>query len=219
MSAIETRKSFTIVRPNLLRDYAAAPHTIVVGGSSRGGTSAISYALASAGLYLGPVGDLNHEDKEILAAIRTKRNLREIFRNRNKSHEVWGFKIPEITFHFDWLDMELRRPIFIFVFRNVAGVAQSIQTRDPVFGRSLNGYVQSLKHALTYYNYFTECLRRMQSPVVIIEYERIISEPEAVIPELFELLGLHADRDTIPRICSNLKIPGYKTLQAPTEGV
>ena len=211
------QSGFLIFRPNLLALRLKAKHTVVAAGSSRGGTSIISYALARAGFNLGSTADLNHEDIEILGSIRNKTALRKIFNQRNVAHDVWGFKVPEAAYYFDWLDMELRNPIFIYVMRNPASIARSIMLRDPIYGTGANGYAGALSHGLRYYIHFAETLKRIQSPVLIVEYEAILQNPIGFCSDFYSCLGIELENKLISEIAEKMSKPGYKTIEKNSE--
>lgn len=213
---IQKKTGFLIFRPNLLAHRIQFKHTIVACGSSRGGTSSISYALAQAGVYLGPTADLNHEDTDIVKSIRDKAALRRIFAERNKTHDTWGFKVPEAAFYLDWLDIELRNPIMIYVMRNPASVARSIMARDPVYGSGMDGFSGALNHGLRYYNHFTETMRRIQSPIILVEYEAIVHSPAEFAKDFFSCLNIPLSDATIAEIAENISVPGYKPIAKPS---
>ncbi|MEE9425932.1 MAG: sulfotransferase [Methylococcales bacterium] len=207
------KTGFTIFRPRLLQQRINTKHTTVIAGSSRGGTSVIAYALARTGFNLGQTNDINHEDTEILKVFRNKSALRTIFNERNAAYDVWGFKVPESTYYFDWLDIQLRNPIFIYVVRNPASIARSIFQRHPVYGKGLDGYVNSFEHGLRYYSYFAETLRRMQSPTLIIEHEAIVHNPIDFCQNFYTSLGIEINSDLLSDIAQNISTPGYKKIK------
>lgn len=210
MDNILEKSGFLVFKPNLLAKRIEAKHTIVAAGSSRGGTSVVSYALARAGFFLGPTANAYHEDMEILKAIKDKASLRKIFAERNLAHDVWGFKIPLAAFYFDWLDMELRNTVFIYVMRNPASIAKSIMTRDPVYGSGIDGFVGALNHSLRYYVHFTETLRRLRSPVILVEYEAVIRAPLDFCNDFYACLGIKLEEACLFDIAQQLSEPGYK---------
>jgi hypothetical protein len=213
---VENKSGFVIFRPNLLqRRIAAKKHTIVVAGASRGGTSSISYALVRSGFLLGEdLGHLNYEDKEIINARMNKQKLRRIFSKRNSQHNVWGFKLPEASFHLDWLDIELRNPIFVYVMRNPASVARSVIARSPAYEADREGLIGSLNHALRFYTYFTESLKRIESPIILVEHEAIARSPIAFCKDFYACLGIEVSKEEILDIAKQMAEPGYKKLQS-----
>jgi hypothetical protein len=208
------KSGFSIFRPRLLQRRINAKHnTTVIAGSSRGGTSVIAYALARTGFNLGPTNDINHEDTEILKILRNKSALRTIFDERNAASDVWGFKIPEATYYFDWLDIQLRNPIFIYVVRNPASIARSIFQRDPIYGTGIEGYIRSFEHGLRYYNYFAETFRRMQSPTLVIEHEAILHNSIDFCQDFYDCLGIQLNSNLLSDIAKNISTPGYKKIK------
>lgn len=210
--AIENRTGFVVFRPSLLQQRITAKHTVAVAGSSRGGTSTLAYLLARSDFPLGNVGDLNYEDKDIVKAINNKQVLRKLFIERNRDHDVWGFKVPEAGFHFDWLDIELRNPVFVYVMRNPASVARSIIARDPIYGTNIRGFADSLNHAFRYYAHFAETLKRLQSPVILVEYETIARSPVEFCKDFYACLGIDVGESEVLDIAKQISEPGYKNI-------
>lgn len=210
---IENKSGFIIFRPNLLKQRIKNKHTVAIAGSSRGGTSSVSYILARAKFALGNVGDLNYEDKDIVNIVNNKFALRKVFIERNTAHDIWGFKVPEAGFHFDWLDIELRNPIFVYVMRNPASVARSIMNRDPIYGSNIKGFTDSLNHAFRYYIHFTETLKRLQSPVILVEYEAMAKSPVEFCKDFYNCLGIAVSEADIVDIAQQLTKPGYKNIK------
>ena len=149
---------------------------------------------------------------EILKSIKDKASLRKIFADRNLAHDVWGFKVPLAAFYFDWLDMELRNTVFVYVMRNPASVAKSIMIRDPVYGSGIDGFVGALNHSLRYYVHFTETLRRLRSPVILVEYEAAMRSPLDFCNDFYTCLGIELDEASIVDIAQQLSEPGYKEI-------
>lgn len=200
-----------------LKNRVKAPHTIAVVGSSRGGTSCVAYAMVKAGIYMGKTGELNHEDTEILPVLHNKHKFRQIIRDRNSNFRTWGFKIPEAAFHLDWLDGELRNPIFVYVTRNIACVAASIMKRDPIYGPGVPGLAGSLTHALRYYTHMIETLRRLEAPMLMVQYEAILRSPEKFCAEFFSALEIPCDDELTAEIVQGISSPGYKSIKPAAE--
>ena len=62
MDNILEKSGFLVFKPNLLAKRIKVKHTVVAAGSSRGGTSVVSYALVRAGFFLGPTANVYFED-------------------------------------------------------------------------------------------------------------------------------------------------------------
>lgn len=209
---IKHYSTFSVFRVGLLEQRCKKDHTVVGLGASRGGTSVVSYTLAQAGMPMGKTNNLNHEDEDILQNIRRKKELSKIFASRNEEFGTWGFKLPAATFLVDWLDGELRDPVFIFVIRNIASVARSVLKHDPIYGKDLRGYGASMKHAIRYYDHITSAIERIESPVIMVELERALSKSDLFVDELFTTLDMDVDDETTALIKSQLRQPGYKPI-------
>ena len=110
-----------------------AQRTIVVYGVSRGGTSLVAGVCKGLGIPMNrrnEKNDPNHEDPEFKFSDPDR--LRERIRQRDASSDLWGFKWPDSLLNKDVLDRLLRNPHYIFVYRNIAAVADSVVEKGQI---------------------------------------------------------------------------------------
>lgn len=200
-----------VIRPKLLAKRIQEPHTFVVGGASRGGTSSIAFALYQKNIPMGVEGTVNYEDPVFVEAVNRasfdQAAVSERISQRNGSDDVWGVKIPAASFHFARLEPMLRCPVFFMIYRNQVSVARSILNRTGVFSHSPAGAAGALSHAATFYDGFLNGLANLESPVICIEYEQLRFQTQLALDEIFGLVGLgYASEDLVDA----LSRPGYK---------
>jgi len=211
---MEVSDKMVFVRKSVLDGYIGGSSTVVVTGASRGGTSAIAYALERAGLNMGEGLGRNYEDTEFMRLMNNRScnvpRLLEVIEQRNSVNERWGFKLPRAAFHLQWLDTHLRSPIFVFVYRDPLSVARSILRRDAIWGNEVDGLIQSIQHPLRFFEKMTTSIPKLSAPVVLLSYETAHFGANAFVPEFLGALGFTDEEGRFPEIASELSLPGYK---------
>lgn len=209
---IQTSRGLTIVRPDLLRERITGEHTIIACGASRGGTTALAYALARGGVDLGPDLPLNLEDDRFVACLhyRTLDQVRLVKLLNEPRTGRWGFKVPDAVFHLPWLDDQAVNPVFTIILRSPLSTANSVITHDPNFPEDSSGLENALRHPLTYYAAVTDALQRIEAPVVLVDYENLHFRSLDTLRRLYVALGL--EPPDIVDIAAELAENGYKRL-------
>ncbi len=92
-------------------------------GLERGGTSAIAGIQRALGLYLGEIDKGNNEDV-VFNGYRLNR-IRQAIEERNRTHDVWGFKYPKAVMYMPQIVDDLRNPHFVVVYRDAVATALS----------------------------------------------------------------------------------------------
>lgn len=108
-------------------------------------------------------------------------------------HAVWGFKYGStgriLPF---WLDLLARldiEPMFAFAYRNPLSVARSRQKLDRYRGRLEHNNLEWLVNVVPYF-------RRLQDyPLVVVDYDRLMSQPAAQLHRLAGRLELPIDAE------------------------
>ena len=173
------KKALIVVRPA----DKQAEKTYVILGVERGGTSMVAGMIRALGIDLGERSGRNHEDPRFLAEdqdVLTKR-----IAENNAARDIWGFKMPKASLMLDFYLQNLRNPHFILVFRNIASVVDSWQTRggsDPL---------QTSSHALNYYSTAVNTLSSSGCPLLFANYERGCDQPEEFARSLAEFLNVN----------------------------
>ena len=211
-----SKKSVQVLKTG--SDFARSRQkTLIVTGSSRGGTSMVAAVIRGLGVHMGAGLNNNHEDIDfyrtlndpILDAIR----FHNIIMKRNQQFEVWGAKSP--LFVDNQVLMELlpafRNLVLIVVFRNPLANALSYQARD---GASLGESVLSIYEKL---NQFLKTALRLEINLVGVNYEAAAQEPLAFVRELSDCIGLTVSPDQIETAIQGISGDGGGYVNLPGE--
>jgi len=158
--------------------------TIIPLGVFRGGTSAIAGILRHLGVYMGENFDPanNHEDLEF--QLKSIPEIKAKIEERNKTHDVWGYKFPGTIFDIDKLVSLYRNPYFIAVMRDPFAIALSEKKYN---GREIcEGLVIAHKHTQELIKF----ILKDNHPTIIISYEKLLIHPEMTIKGIVEFLDL-----------------------------
>lgn len=168
--------------------------TVVILGVERGGTSMVAGMVRALGVDLGERAGRNHEDPRFLSEDRSVLSQRIAENNARK--DCWGFKMPKASLMLDFYSEHLRNPHYILVFRNIASVVDSWQTRggsDPL---------QTGAHAINYYSTALANLGESAAPLALANYERACEDPEHFAQALADFLSLDAPDSVLSRAAS-----------------
>jgi hypothetical protein len=216
-TAVHIGKCVTVARPAELKSRLEKPHTIIIGGASRGGTSAIAYAIARGGIDLGHDMPPNIEDQAIVDCIAPghidEEKLRGIFAKR--SGRTWGFKVPAAAMHLPWLAANADNPIFVLVLRSPLAVAKSAINRDPTtFPSDVAGLNTALLHPMRYLQRIAGTIPTLDAPAVLVDYETAHFQSEAFVRDLFDTLAIQSSQEAA--IAAELTADDYKPLASFT---
>ena len=184
-----------------------SPHTIVVLGPPRSGTSMISGILRLLGIYMGECNISNNEDPRFNKTQGAK-SIRSLIAANNATHPVWGWKEPSTHIYYENVADLVRNPFFIVVCRNILGSASSKlkHTGDGDIARLVGGYAG-------HYLKISKPVNHSNAPCIYINYDKALSDPVALADHLsrrFMDQPLDANKhDRIARYC----VPGnYKSI-------
>jgi hypothetical protein len=207
---VEVRDSLILVRPERLSSNIGQ-ETLVICGPTRGGTSLAAYVMLKLGYFLGDnVNHGNHEDLEILAAIKDPELMTAIIASRNQRRGRWGFKVPAAAHHSEWLADALRNPVFLVVFRNPVAIAKTILKRDPAVNSDLAGLAWAFQHGLRSMEFGTQVLMT-EAPAILLDVDAARGTPELVVRDLASLFALSASEQAIQEIAQEIRVGGYKS--------
>jgi hypothetical protein len=181
------KQALIVVRPA----NKQAEKTYVILGVERGGTSMVAGMIRALGIDLGERSGRNHEDPRFLAEDQDV--LKKRIAENNAVRDIWGFKMPKASLMLDFYLQNLRNPHFILVFRNIASVVDSWQTRggsDPL---------QTSAHALNYYSTAVDTLSSSGCPLLFANYERGCDQPEDFARSLAEFLDVKEGQSAISK--------------------
>ena len=162
--------------------------TLIVSGLSRSGTSMIALALRLAGVHMGSlIDDVVYEDNEIAGALKdpSRAALRGIIAERNASHEIWGFKRPNIH---EWLEPEqitmFREPKLIIAFRDPVAIAERNILAEYIPERI------AVRQAIAAAGVLGTFIEQIPCPVLLVSYEKALSGPETFVDGLLRFCDL-----------------------------
>ena len=128
------------------------------------------------------------------------KKLEEIIEARNDANDLWGWKDPSADLYLGAIAEVVRNPFVVFVNRDLAAVAQSEVKQMQC------SIEQAYDLALVRYSRYWELLQRLQWPTLLVSYERSLLEPEALLCEIADFIGLEPpserQRDFIKRFAS-----------------
>jgi hypothetical protein len=189
--------------------------TLVICGPGRGGTSVVAYVLRRAGYYLGEeLGSENHEDLDILAAIRNRSQMKTIIAGRNQQHKRWGFKIPLAVNHIHWLVDVLRNPIFLVAFRNPVAIAKSLVRRDERYAdTTLYKLGSAFEHGLHKMELGAAQVLIAEAPSILIDVDAARGNASRLVRDLTSVFVPDVSEELARAIASDIGAPGYKTVR------
>ncbi|AZO06017.1 MULTISPECIES: sulfotransferase domain-containing protein [unclassified Mesorhizobium] len=177
-----------------------AERTLIVVGCGRGGTSLVAGAAIILGVPMGADSDsVNHEDVELVNAAQGRdvhgrptspvadsvtENLRRLIQERNDSNSLWGWKDPSADLYLEKVSTEVRNPLVVFVNRDMAAIAQS------EFNKMQYSIEQAYEQALHRFSRYWSLLQKLQWPTLLVSYERAALDPEALLCEMADFIGL-----------------------------
>ncbi|TGQ11816.1 MULTISPECIES: hypothetical protein [unclassified Mesorhizobium] len=146
-----------------------------------------------------PEDSINHEDVEIVNLAQGRdfdgnlidfppdaisERLTRLVQARNETHDLWGWKDPSADLYLDTIAHVLRNPFVLFVNRDMAAIAKS--ELNQMQGSIEQGY----EMALLRFGRYWALLQRMQWPTLLVSYERAALDPEALLCEIADFIGL-----------------------------
>lgn len=192
----------------------AEQRTFVLFGLIRGGTTAATTIATGLGLFIGDKFHNNLEDRDFLEGPRKALNAVE---DRNKSRDVWGFKVPNISAQMDVLLPALRNPRLICITRdltaNTLGIKKYAKKDDTaeVMQRCL---LNTQRNLMTVY--------RVQRPTLFLSYEKILQKTDDAIAEASHFLNMPATDEAVAGIKEKIQPGKYQkvaTIERPAKKV
>lgn len=213
---VESIELGMIYRSNKYQAYLEEKNrTIIMAGCSRGGTSALGIMAKALGLPIGSDDEsVVHEDVAIMNCLRRDSGLKAIVSDRNSNHNIWGFKLPEAIFHMEKIENNTRNPIFVVVYRNPLSIAKSVYHREPTVPKNFEGFKFGLNHPMKWYMHFIEALSDLKNPCVLLEYEKILSKPDAYVKLMAEICGFDIKEEEVAKYTSLISSSGYKKIKS-----
>lgn len=172
------------------------PRTLILSGVARSGTSMVARVLHGAGVYLGDHMDrVVFEDNEFSALFDQAEldldQFQTLLHRRDDQFPIWGFKRPHLHVHGPAPLRLCRNPFVVLTVRDPVAIAERnaiSEQRDPLQSMSLA--IDDLQQMLHF-------SRALECPVMLISYEKAVSQPAGFVTRLLEFCGLHVDEAEI----------------------
>jgi hypothetical protein len=194
--------------------------TVPIIGVPRSGTTMVAAVVDALGIYLGPREELEADHFED-ATMRNDSFEERMWcvQRRNETHQAWGWKDPAGSRSLVALLYALRNPRPIIVFRDIVAVIQAEMRNDAAIGvcpaRPFRGL---LKQTLERWQHIGEFLDVVQSPVLLVSYERAINNREMFVEELAGFLGLAPDEQSRADAVARINPTGGYLVPQPVAG-
>jgi len=184
------------------------PHTIIVMGPPRSGTSMVAGILRLLGVHMGRCKYKNHEDlrfdkRQSITSIRTRIN------NTNNKYPIWGWKHP--TTHEYWEEVAdvVRNPYFIGVYRNILS--------SPVSKLKNTGTVNLLsmpRSIAVHYQKISTLMMKPEIPCLFINYDEVLADPVELARFLsLRLIGKPLEESMAERVALFCAPGSYKSIE------
>ena len=147
-----------------------------------------------------------HEDAEFYKS-QTKRQRARLIDRRNRDHDVWGFKDPNVCGYIGELTA-LRNPHFIYIVRDPETTLKSVEKRAVNWGK----HAGMKRYAAHMWRAWEFCYRHIDEyPFLLMQYESVLKCPLPHVLGLADFVGVSVKPSQIDTMCDFIS-PGYKSL-------
>jgi len=188
-------------------DYTA-PHTVVVLGPPRSGTSMIAGILRILGVYMGQCNESNNEDPRFNKR-HSIESIRALITANNAAHpQQWGWKEPSTHIYFTEVADLVRTPFFVVSYRNImASAASKLKHTDSGDVGKLTGSYAS------HYLRISKLLNNSPAPRLYVNFEKALQDPLGLAEHLSQrFFGVALDRDMHDKITRYCAPGAYKPI-------
>lgn len=166
--------------------------TYIVFGNPRGGTTMMARLLLAFGIYLGEDLPVNQESasfnvdvlsRQGLTLDQIRESIRRTINEKNKEHQVWGWKYPKASQYLEQVWDSLEHPKLICVMRDpLANSMRSIIRHgvDPMV---------AIKMCLRLQQRNLDLIARLQAPTLLCSFEKSLDHPLTLVQSIHEFLG------------------------------
>ncbi len=166
------------------------PSTIIVSGVGRSGTSAVAKLLHELGVPMGNTKDRAvYEDEEFVQSLLFFDHLRlkKLIEDRNTQHSKWGVKFASLQNHLMPPQMtRFRNPHLVVVMRDTVATASRAFSSDREAGSIKDTLLNIMQQTSDLMNF----VMRVECPVLLISYEKLIAFPDQAISALSAFCGV-----------------------------
>lgn len=166
--------------------------TVPIVGVPRGGTTMVAAVVHALGVDLGPARDLAEYTFEDRIMRQADLGLQlSYIQQRNREHDVWGWKDPTAVVGMRSLFFALRRPRMIMVFRDMLASIDGEMRFDQAYNvEPQRSFGDVAKATLNWWTDNMEFISQTTFPVLLVSYERALQMPETLIQEIGAFIGV-----------------------------
>lgn len=184
------------------------PHTVVVLGPPRSGTSMVAGILRLLGIYMGQCNVKNHEDSRFNQK-ESIESIRALIHENNENFPIWGWKEPSTHKYWEEVEDVVRKPYFIGVYRNILSSAASKLKHT-----GTADLLSMPRSIATHYQKISTLMMKPEIPCLFVNYDEVISDPVELAGFLsLRLQGKALEDDMAERIALFCAPGQYKSIQ------
>ncbi|MBI4879362.1 MAG: hypothetical protein HY812_06835 [Planctomycetes bacterium] len=182
----------------ILNDTNGCPGraTLVVFGHYRGGTSMMAGLLRIFGIFMGDRVEFGSNEDLTLRSASAAEAVRIIL-ERNRAHDLWGFKDPGVYDRIHEWYHALRNPRFLCIFRDLLACAHGEVLRGPFDDVFLA--MRDKQERQSRMMAFLQVLIEEKVPVLLASYERALQSPGPLVDAVARFIGFAIDEETRER--------------------
>ena len=183
-------------------DGIDGPKTVMIVGIGRGGTSATTAVIDGLGLPSHTSTEGHYETlsfKESLQVNGNRQVVLDYIQGMNSKYKSWGVKTPLSISKIDWLSKTLRNPHLVMVFRDSVALVQTHCNRVVIKEQS-----EAMKQVLQWKRDMWEVALTNRIPTLLISFERLITTPVQVIPNIINFLKIEPTEEQIAEAYSRI---------------
>lgn len=169
----------------------------------------VSGLMSRMGINMGDdIAAATDEDRQFRSAVRPledllnpyssnhKKVISSVFaliNRKNLTYDTWGWKDPESMVYIDLIEDKLINPYYIMIFRDPMAVVQK-ELSTGLHTDTIATMELVVSHR---YKKMLEFLRRTSRPVMLVSYERSLTNREVLIDGLADFCGIKMTKDIL----------------------
>lgn len=206
---------FKVFNEKALKIAVSKNYNVIATGPSRGGTTLLGSLLHYLGFPLGGlVHDVVYEDVSFSNLAKDEELwpelLPKLIEERTAENPSWALKFPAAMRRLDFFEKSVPNPVFFVMVRNPLLVIESLIKYDDAYSGNVNSYCLGYKHFKYYFDPFFNVLGRLVSPVVLCNYEQVLSDVPAFIRGFCSILEIDIDETRVSEITKELHLSKVK---------
>lgn len=130
--------------------------------------------------------------------------IKEVLSKRN-NRNIWGFKDVNQTQTHRLFKKHLNNPRYIVIFRNPLDVAVSMQSWRKEHQKVDVPIMKALPAVHNRYSTLLQLIQTIQEPMQFVSMERLKSNPEKIVPEIVNFLGIEPTEEQIKNAINHIR--------------